>query len=213
MNQNFPDTRQSLLSKLQACERGAGWQVSWENFFDLYHQPLRAMCSNSYRYHTGGQEPPDALIDDIVAATVADFCTKGQFKYTPEKGRLRGFLKAVCNARVVDHLRKQKHTVQYGGLSDLDESAGGMQLPEDSSNEIEQFRLSLLATLLEDVRKRVSPQQFAIFEMIKVRNLSAEQVAIELGVKRGVIDNTVYRVMNVLRDLASRAEYRDEWRT
>jgi RNA polymerase sigma factor (sigma-70 family) len=211
MNQTFPDTRQSLLSELQASDRGPAWQVSWERFFDLYHQPLRAMCSNSYRYHTGGQEPSDSVIEDTVAAAVADFCSKSQFNYAPEKGRLRGFLKAVCNARVVDHLRKQKHWVQYGGLSDLDDGAGGVQLPEDSSNEIEQFRLSLLATLLEDVRKRVSPQQYAIFEMIKVRSLSPEQVATELGVKRGVIDNTVYRVMNVLRDLAARAEYRNEW--
>ncbi len=211
MNQTFPDTRQSLLSELKASERGPEWQVSWEKFFDLYHRPLRAMCSNSYRYHTGGQEPSDSVIEDTVAAAVADFCTKSQFSYAQEKGRLRGFLKTVCNARVVDYLRKQKHLFQYGGLADLDDRACGEQLPEHRSNEIEQFRLSLLATLLEDVRKRVSPQQYAIFEMIKVRNLPAEHVADELGVKRGVIDNTVYRVMNVLRDLASRAEYKDEW--
>jgi RNA polymerase sigma-70 factor (ECF subfamily) len=49
--------------------------------------------------------------------------------------------------------------------------------------------------------------------MVKLKNLPPDQVAAELGVKRGVIDNTIYRVMNVLRDLASRDEYKAEWET
>ena len=94
----------------------------------------------------------------------------------------------------------------YGVLSDLDENVGGIQPADNDLNEIEQLRLSLLSALLEDVRKRVSKQQYSIFELVKIKNVPVDQVANELGVKRGVVDNTVYRVMSVLRDLASRCE-------
>jgi len=205
-DQSFPDTWQISLSELRSSEQGTQWEMSWKKFLDLYNQPFRAMCSNSYRFHTGGKEPTDLIIEEIVATVVSDFCTKSQFNYVLEKGRLRGFLKSLCNARVVDYLRKQKKLIFYGVLSDLDENVGGIQPADNDLNEIEQLRLSLLSALLEDVRKRVSKQQYSIFELVKIKNVPVDQVANELGVKRGVVDNTVYRVMSVLRDLASRCE-------
>jgi RNA polymerase sigma-70 factor (ECF subfamily) len=85
--------------------------------------------------------------------------------------------------------------------------------PDFLEGENESYRIALLKSMLEDLRARISPRQYTIFEMVKLKNLPPDQVAAELGVKRGVIDNTIYRVMNVLRDLASRDEYKAEWET
>jgi RNA polymerase sigma-70 factor (ECF subfamily) len=213
MNSKLPDTPQTLITELRNPERGASWQLSWEKFLEIYYPALRTMCSNSYRFHSGGENPPREVIEDAVASVVADFCTKAQYTYDPSKGKLRGFLKTICNARVVDHLRKEKRMVQHAEMADLVEH----QLQEMTSflheDENESYRLTLLHSLLEDVRLRVSPRQFMIFELVKLKSMPAEQAAAELCVRRGVIDNTVYRVMNILRELASRPEYKSEWKT
>jgi len=213
MHPKLPDTPQSLLSELRNPDRGSSWQLSWEKFLEIYYPALRTMCSNSYRFHTGGEEPAGEVIEDAVASVVSDFCTKAQHRYDPSKGKLRGFLKTMCNARIVDHLRKEKRMVPHAEMANLVDR----YLPETAGagheDETESYRLALLHSLLEDVRLRVSPRQFTIFELVKLKSMPAEQAAAELCVKRGVIDNTVYRVMNILRELACRPEYKSEWKT
>jgi len=54
-------------------------------------------------------------------------------------------------------------------------------------------------------------RHFQILEMVKLQEMSAEQVAVELGVSRGVVDNTVYKVMKRLREIASASEYQTEY--
>lgn len=211
MDNKLPDTSPTLLSGLRNHDGGLEWQASWEKFLDIYHVPLRTMCANSYRFHTGGAEPPGEVLEDAVAAVVADFCTKAQHRYDPTKGKLRGFFKAMCNARIVDYLRKEKRMVTHADWKEMAENQMETVPPAVFSDESESYRMALLQSLLEDLRTRVSPRQYTIFEMVKLKNTPPDQVALELGVKRGVIDNTIYRVMNVLREVASREEYRSEW--
>ena len=116
MPPKLPDTPQSLLSELRNPNRGSNWQLSWERFLEIYYPALRTMCSNSYRLHSGGEEPPGEVIEDAVAAVIADFCTKSQYSYDPSKGKLRGFLKTICNARIVDHLRKEKRMLLHADM-------------------------------------------------------------------------------------------------
>ncbi|WP_395717306.1 RNA polymerase sigma factor [Prosthecobacter sp.] len=213
MPPKLPDTPQSLLSELRNPNRGSNWQLSWERFLEIYYPALRTMCSNSYRLHSGGEEPPGEVIEDAVAAVIADFCTKSQYSYDPSKGKLRGFLKTICNARIVDHLRKEKRMLLHADMADLAERHLKETTCDGYEDENESYHIALLHSLLEDVRTRVSPRQFAIFELVKLKNIPVEQAAAELGVRRGVVDNTVYRVMNILRELASRPEYKSEWTT
>ena len=54
-------------------------------------------------------------------------------------------------------------------------------------------------------------RQFQIFEMVKLHEMPPGKVAQELGVSRGVVDNTVYKVMQRLREIASAPEYQSEY--
>lgn len=213
MDSKLPDTPPTLLSGLRNPDSGIDWQASWEKFLETYYAPLRTMCANSYRFHTGGSEPPIEVLEDAVATVVADFCTKAQHRYDPAKGKLRGFFKAMCNARIVDYLRKEKRMVTTADWKELAENQLEAVPPDVFTDEAETYRIALLQSMLEDLRARISPRQYAIFEMVKLKNTLPDQAALELGVKRGVIDNTIYRVMNVLREVASRDEYKSEWET
>lgn len=203
----LPITSLSLLSRLRDEGDDAGWQVSWKRFLELYHSPLMAMATGIYRYQTGNAEPPEEAIEDVVASVVVDFFKRDRFD--PERGRLRTYLRVLTNARIVDMLRKEKpldHESITAGRDALTDT-----LPAESPEEERSFQQALLATLIEDLREHIPLRQFEIFEMVKLVGMSPDLVATELGVQRGVIDNTIYKVMTRLREIAASPEYQEEY--
>jgi DNA-directed RNA polymerase specialized sigma24 family protein len=64
--------------------------------------------------------------------------------------------------------------------------------------------------LLDDVRDRVSPRVFVIFDAVKLQHQSPEEVAKEFQVSRHVVDNSIYKVISKLRELAQTPDYRKE---
>ena len=202
----LPDTSLSLLSRLRDEGDHTGWQVSWKRFHELYHGPLMAMAAGIYRYHTGNAVPPQEAIEDVVATVVVDFFKRDRFD--PERGRLRTYLRVLTNARIVDMLRKEK-PLDHDSLADREELAES--LPAESPEEERSFQQALLATLIEDLREHIPLRQFEIFEMVKLKGISPDAAAADLGVHRGVIDNTIYKVMIRLREIAASPEYEEEY--
>jgi len=203
----LPETPVSLLLRLREEDQQAVWQVSWKRFLELYHGPLLAMASGIYRHHTGEATPPQNVLEDVVAQVVAEFFKRNQ--YDPNRGRLRTYLRVLTNARVVDLLRRQR-PLDHVPLEDA-ETAGKATVPNETPEESRAFQQSLLATLIEDLRETIPLRQFQIFEMVKLHEMPPGRVAAELGVSRGVVDNTVYKVMQRLREIASAPEYQSEY--
>ena len=202
----LPDTSLSLLSQLRDEGDHTGWQVSWKRFLELYHGPLMAMAAGIYRHHTGNAAPPQEALEDVVATVVLDFLKRDHFD--PKRGRLRTYLRVLTNARIVDMLRKEK-PLKHDSISDREELVES--LPSESPEEARSFRQALIATLIEDLREHIPLRQFEIFEMVKLKGISPDAAAAELGVNRGVIDNTIYKVMTRLREIASTPEYEEEY--
>lgn len=207
MAHKLPETPISLLLRLRDENKQAVWQVSWKRFLELYYGPLIAMASGIYRHHTGESLPPQNVLEDVVAQVVSEFFKRNHFD--PTRGRLRTYLRLLTNARVVDLLRKQR-PLDHVSLDGPD-----VQVPEEapleSAEEARTFQQSLLATLIEDLRETIPLRQFQIFEMVKLHEMPPGRVAEELGVSRGVVDNTVYKVMQRLREIASAPEYQSEY--
>ncbi len=203
----MPNTPISLISVLRNEENQLAWQASWRRFLELYNGPLLAMAAGIYRHHTGNATPPQSVLEDVVSTVVVDFFTKNRFDR--ERGRLRTYLRTLTNRRMVDMLRKQRP------LNHLSLDADGTSLPEsvpeETPEETLSFQQSLLATLIEDLRENIPMRHFQIFEMVKLKGQSPETVAEELGVSRGVVDNTVYKVMRRLKETAGKPEYQNEY--
>jgi len=202
----LPDTSLSLLSRLRDDGDHTGWQVSWKRFHGLYHGPLMAMAAGIYRHHTGNAVPPQEAIEDVVATVILDFLKRDRFD--PKRGRLRTYLRVLTNARIVDMLRKEK-PLDHDSIDAGEEMAE--PLPAESPEEERSFQQALLATLIEDLREQIPLRQFEIFEMVKLKGISPDAAAAELGVNRGVIDNTIYKVMVRLREIAATPEYEEEY--
>ncbi len=206
MAAQFPPTSLNLLSKLKQPGETDRWQVSWKRFLELYHEPIEMIARSCYRHHTGGHEPSSGFIEDAVANTVAEFFARSQYRYDSGKGRLRAYLRILTNARVVDLLRKER-PIDQRPLDDSPEC----QLPAESPGESVAFDRSLLATLVEDLRNRIPLRQFEIFERVKLKHQSPQFVAEDLGIQRAMVDRNIHKAMTALRELASHAEYQQEF--
>ena len=140
--------------------------------------------------------------------------------YDPEKGYLRSFLRQVAEWSVCDHIRRHARRpahepLETGGEHDSSEVvftpgviAEDIKRWDDEADRAHDR--AVLALLLDDVRDRVSPRAFAIFDAVKLQQRSAEEVAEEFGVNRHVVDNSVHKVLNKLRELAQTPDYRKE---
>ena len=203
----LPITSLSLLSRLRDEGNEHAWQVSWKRFIELYHTPLLAIAAAIYRSHTGNAIPSQHFLEDMVSKVVIEFFTKNRFN--PERGRLRTYLRMLTNAKVVDALRKDG-AFKNRSLEESD-SEPALKVPAETHAEKKSFEQSLLNTLIEDLRAQIPMRHFEIFEMVKLKQMAPEQVAEELGIKRNVVDNTVYKVMKRLREISAQPEYQDEY--
>ncbi len=207
MAQQLPATPVSLLFRLRNEQDQLAWQISWRRFLELYNAPLLAMASGIFRFHTGQATPPQSSLEDVVAMVVIDFFSKDRFD--PNRGRLRTYLRMLTNARVVDLLRKQR-PLDHISIDD-EETNHRNEIPDETPEETLSFHQSLIATLIEDLRENIPLRHFQIFELVKLQGVAPDVAAEELGVSRGVIDNTVYKVMVRLREIATRPEYQCEY--
>jgi RNA polymerase sigma factor (sigma-70 family) len=206
MAEGLPSTSLTLLSRLQNPGDPGEWQISWKRFHQIYHGPLLTIAASLYREHTGGAIPPQPFLEDTVSQVVVDFLTKERFD--PSRGRLRHYLRMLTNARVVDGLRKEK-PLNHRPLSES-KSGGPLEIPAETNDERFVFQQALLVSMIEDLKERIPMRSFEIFEMVKLKQTPPSEVARHLGVHRRVVDNTVYKVMQQLREIASRPEYREE---
>jgi len=205
----FVTTSHKFILDLMKGRGDPCWQKSWMRFLELYHKPMEAVARSCYRHHTGGQEPSSGFIEDAVANTVADFFANGQYRYDRKKGKLRTFLRQIINARVVDLLRKERPVDQQplSGLPHEDEAC----IPTESVDEGNVFRQSLLASLIEDLRRVLTSRQFDVFERVKLQHQSPAVVARDLEMQRAMVDRYVYKAMSCLRQLALKPEYQQEF--
>ena len=193
------------------------WETAWEEFFNLYHYPIRIVVRSAFRRY-GWYAATDHDVADVVTY-VFESIFRGQEKFDldPTRGRFRQFLSSLCQRRTVDFIRKHR---KRGLLDSLD--AGALDhsnapecalvvTPSIDEEERRGFETALLGTLLAELRQQVSPQTYLIFELVKLTGHTPAEVAAQLGVKRAVVDNSIYKALKKLRALAAEPDFADEF--
>jgi RNA polymerase sigma factor (sigma-70 family) len=201
--ESFPKTSPSLLSRLQHPENGAPWQQSWRLFLEIYKKPLRSMAAKAYAKYTGGGRPPQEFVEDVVSNVIMDVFTRTRFD--PERGKFRSYLATLAYRRTVDLLRKNPPFIHVP-LSDD-------SVPERHCSELDaaEYNQALLATMIAELRETIPHKWFSIFEQVKLLGIPPAKVAESLNESRSVVDNTVYKAMQKLREIAVKAEYQTEY--
>ena len=214
----FPTTRKSLIVGIREKGDPKRWEETWLEFFDLYHAVIRA-CVHAAFVRQGWTQACAADIADVVARVMEALYRPGP-EAAPidvERYRFRQLLRVLAQRKTVDFIRRRQRSrredndeVALGKLTNESET-GSDGLPRESADEKNAFRQAQLVTLLAILRQEVPFQSFMIFDLVKLKEAPPDQVARDLGVKRGVVDNSVYKAMKKLREIAQRPELQTEF--
>jgi RNA polymerase sigma factor (sigma-70 family) len=207
---NFPATPLTLIGRLRQQDVRPLWESSWEEFFDLYHHAVRTCVAGSFHRH--GWHGVDAGHVDEVTQGVFHAIFRGTEAagYDPGKGRFRHYLSTICARRVVDFIRSHKHDALHESL-DGHEINGTVADDPFARRERDAFQNALLGTLLAALREQVSPRVYMILELVKLNGENPIAVAEQLGVRRNVVDNSIFKGMQKLREIAQSPEIREEF--
>jgi RNA polymerase sigma factor (sigma-70 family) len=207
---SFPTTPRTLLGRLKKDGDEALWQSSWDEFFDIYHQAVRVCVIQSFA-HRGWHTVTEPDLEDVTMRVFQSFHEAQQtFELQDAKGRLRQFLTTLCQRRVVDFMRSQRRHNEGRVWFDSDQHP---EVPEEASpldgKVSEAFRAARAALLFSVLREQISPRIFMIFESVKLHGRKPEDVARELGVARGVVDNSIHKAMVKLRAIQTKLPLED----
>jgi RNA polymerase sigma factor (sigma-70 family) len=190
MEDRFLATRRTLLHRLQNLDDRAGWQ----EFFEIYWRLIYAVAKRS------GLDEFEA--EEAVQETIITVARKiPEFRYDPSIGSFRGWLLTIARWRIADQFRKRS----------VEESATPEQITDLAVTNFEnvwaeEWERHLLGSALEILKRKVSPEQFQLFECYVIKGWSAQKVAETLGVRANSVYLAKNRLSPMLQDIVARIE-------
>jgi RNA polymerase sigma factor (sigma-70 family) len=181
----------------------ADWQdhPAWVSFRGRYDPLLRRWCL--------GFSLDEDSIDEVCQRIWIELADRMKsFHYDPN-GTFRGWLRRMCESRIVDFLR-QRRAVCLASLDDRDgetepgvrEAPAGLGERDhgDGDDEIRIFLLDEAEKVQATVRAKVKPHTWDAFWLVAVCDWTVERTAKVLGMTHTAVYAARERVARMLRD-------------
>ena len=157
----------------------------------------------------------DADAQDVVQETVISVAKQMQgFKYDPACGSFKAWLMQITRRRIADRLRKRYRSGDVGALKIEDPSVAALlnELPDASGSVLEdlweeEWRRHMADAAMEKVKRRVTPEQFQMFEFSVLQRWPAGKVAEALGVSTVQVYMARHRVGKLVKKEIQRLEH------
>ncbi|MCB9952893.1 MAG: sigma-70 family RNA polymerase sigma factor [Planctomycetaceae bacterium] len=182
------ETRSSLILRLGPAANKTGWdETSWREFVATYHAFLYRKV---LRWGVAIEDAKD-LVQDILIKLPGLMP-----KFEPSRGKLRTLLQTVARNSVIDWLRLKQR-----GETSLDSDSQPVVCDTDFET---RHRQHVLQTALETVRHGANELTWACFEYHVLRRLTAEEVALELGISSNAVYVNSSRILGRVREFCER---------
>ncbi len=177
-------TRTTLLAAIADANNGK----AWGEFYDVYSPYVKAVVSNP----EVGLRPDE--VEDVVNIVFLEIA-RGKLKYSKSVGSFRALLKTNAHRRAIDQMRRRKPTEEmktHRSPGD-DRTTGTIErIPESrfdyEEREEAEWRKTILQLAVERTAKKVSREQFQIFDVAVLREWPTTRVMQTYG----VTENQVY---------------------
>ena len=164
--------------------------VAWEWFVERYAPRIR-----TWARQIGIQE---ADASDIAASIILKLLIgMKHFEYNPQKGRFRGWLRAVTRNAVWDMFKNR-------ASSKVSETADELLVDDNFVDSLvdelrNQYELDLLTKAESIVKKRVKPNTWKTYYLTYRKNLTTAQAAKEIGIGADLVHAYRRRVSKLIR--------------
>jgi RNA polymerase sigma factor (sigma-70 family) len=190
MEDRFLATRRSLLHRLRSLEDQAGWR----EFFEVYWRLIYAVAK---RAGLDDFEAEEAVQETVI--TVAR--RMPEFQYDPAVGSFRGWLLTIARWRISDQFRKRSKEP----VTDP-EQLESLAVTKFESVWAEEWDKYLLDGALAVLKRKVSAEQFQLFECYVIKGWPAQKVAQTLGVRVNAVYLAKNRLSPMLQEIVVRIE-------
>jgi RNA polymerase sigma-70 factor (ECF subfamily) len=195
-------TRASLLNRLK------NWQDdrSWQDFFNVYWKLIYGVARKA------GLN--DAEAQDVVQETLISVAKHlPTFHYDPSIGSFKAWLLNMTRWRISGQFRKRQPMVEHRSpqgastnRTDTVEAAPDPNAPDLNSVWEAEWETNLLHAAMNNLKRRIDPKHFQIFEFYVNKEWPAEKVAERFGVSADQVYQVKHRVTETLRSEVSRLE-------
>ena len=195
-------TRHSLLRRMKDW----GDQASWEDFFRTYWKLIYGVATKAGL--------TDAEAQDVVQETILTVAHNIQsFEVGSEHGSFKAWLLQNTRWRIADQFRKRLPEVLHhcGASPDSAETPTTDRLPDPASMDFDavwnaDWKENIAEAALANLRLRVDPVQYQMFDLHVFREWPAAKVAQKLGVKMGKVYFAKYKISRLLKKEIRRLE-------
>ena len=199
----FIPTRATLIDRLKNWQD----QASWQDFFDTYWKLIYGLARKS------GLNEEDA--QDVVQETLVSVANHmPNFKYDPNLGSFKAWLRTLIRWRISDHVRKRGSASTVPLSSDTEtgeESFATKELPDKSVQTMDQlyeqeWQKSVLDAAIAKVKRKLDPQRYQVFDFYVNKEWAPEKVAAAFNISVDQVYLAKHRVTELIKTEAKRLE-------
>jgi RNA polymerase sigma-70 factor (ECF subfamily) len=196
-------TRASLIARLKNWQD----QSSWQEFFDNYWKLIYGVARQS------GLR--DAEAQDVVQETMASVAKHMPgFQYNPAVGSFKGWLLQMTRWRIIDQVRKRAPDFLHHLSSDGTGTGTVEQMIDPSQKGLDElwekeWRKQLLEIALSNVKRKLDPEKYQIFDYYVNKEWPAEKVAERFQISVDQVYLAKCRITDLLQAEVARLEKRN----
>ena len=197
----FIPTRRTLLSRIRNLDDSTSWQDFFDTYWKLIYQAARKSGLSDDEAH------------DVVQTTVLTVARKiQQFKYDPERGTFKGWLRHMTRWRILDRLDQRHQGPPLEPLPDDTRDTGPLErIPDPLSDELDklwdaEWQQNLMDAAIQRIKRRVRPKHFQVFELHVIKQWPPAKVAKTLGVNIAQVHLIKHRVGSLIKHEVKRLE-------
>jgi len=192
-------TRASLIGKLADL----GNSSEWREFFDTYWGLIYGVARKAGLSDADAQD----VVQDTMSSVARQMPT---FRYDPAKGSFKAWLLTLTRWRIMDRLRKRRphHEPPLEPSTGTDPIA---QIPDPASLVPDavwekEWESNLFQAALVNLRRKVDPHKFQIFDFYATKEWPAEKVAERFQVPIEQVYLAKHRITEMLKAEVQRLE-------
>jgi RNA polymerase sigma-70 factor (ECF subfamily) len=199
----FIPTRATLINRLKNWQD----QASWQDFFDTYWKLIYGLAR---KFGLNEEDAQDVVQETLVS--VANHMPN--FKYDPNLGSFKSWLRTLIRWRIADHLRKRgmANTVPIDGNSDNSEETFTLkELPDKANPSMDQFyeqewQKNVLDAAIARVKRKLDPQKYQVFDCYVNKEWPPEKVAAAFKISVDQVYLSKHRITEMIKSEAKRLE-------
>ena len=189
-------TRGTLLNRLKNWEDAA----SWRDFFDTYWRLIYGFAIQRGLTHEEAQD----VVQETVVAVAKNI---GTFKYDPKVCRFKSWLLGVTRSKIANQLAHRARQPAMAASAPSDDPGATPllnRIPDEQSGQWEQawdeeWQKNLMEAAFNRVKRRVSIEQYQMFDLFVLKQWPARDVAKTLGVTVAHVYVAKHRIAKLIR--------------